>query len=255
MQRPMWSQAWNLAQNLYVTLQVHRWVSFLGQQKPTLANTAATWSLPHPLPLQDTSGSSLVCQVNKTWIQMGVVSWNFGCGRRGFPSIYTSTSHFTKWVKRQIVDMRFASMAVPSFLSPFILTSYILLVSLGSLWLLWAVFLQQSFPEATSPSSLLCPQKWTPEAEQDFRTEGLWGRVLHPLWVLSPGCSMKLLWTFWAISSYNIVDFDQSPLECSHHKTWLFLKLSLLCWFYSMSVIMCCVILGGCSLVPLVVSF
>ncbi|XP_040596262.1 serine protease 46 isoform X1 [Mesocricetus auratus] len=95
--------------------------------------TSSEWGLDT---CQDTSSSSLVCQMNKTWIQMGVVSWNFGCGRRRFPSIYTSTSHFTQWVKRQIGDMRFASMAVPSFLSPFILTSYILLVSLGSLWLL-----------------------------------------------------------------------------------------------------------------------
>lgn len=74
--------------------------------------------------------------MNKTWIQMGVVSWNFGCGRRQFPSIYTSTSYFTHWIKRQIGDLKFASMAVPSFLSPLILTGYILLVSLGSLWLL-----------------------------------------------------------------------------------------------------------------------
>ncbi|KAM7336909.1 hypothetical protein ACRRTK_003028 [Alexandromys fortis] len=95
--------------------------------------TSSEWGLDT---CQDTSGSSLVCQMNKTWVQMGVVSWNFGCGRRQFPSIYTSTSHFTQWIKRHIGDMRFASMAVPSFLSPFILTGYILLVSLGSLWLL-----------------------------------------------------------------------------------------------------------------------
>uniref|UniRef100_A0A8C5P4C6 Serine protease 46 n=1 Tax=Jaculus jaculus TaxID=51337 RepID=A0A8C5P4C6_JACJA len=85
---------------------------------------------------QDTSGSSLACQVNKTWIQMGVVSWSFGCGRRQFPNIYTSTSFYTTWIKKQVSDMRFASMAGLSFLSPVILTGYILLVSLGSLWLL-----------------------------------------------------------------------------------------------------------------------
>ncbi|KAL6031518.1 hypothetical protein STEG23_005896, partial [Scotinomys teguina] len=95
--------------------------------------TSSEWGLDT---CQDTSGSSLVCQMNKIWIQMGVVTWNFGCGRRQFPSIYTSTSHFTQWIKKQIGDMSFASMAVPSFLSPFLLTGYILLVSLGSLWLL-----------------------------------------------------------------------------------------------------------------------
>ncbi|GAB1294741.1 Serine protease 46 [Apodemus speciosus] len=109
----------------------------LKNQKKFIGNdmlcTSSEWGLDT---CQDTSGSSLVCQMNKTWVQMGVVSWNFGCGRRQFPSVYTSTSHFTQWIKRQIGDLKFASMAVPSFLSPFILTGYILLVSLGSLWLL-----------------------------------------------------------------------------------------------------------------------
>ncbi|XP_031201174.1 serine protease 46 isoform X1 [Mastomys coucha] len=109
----------------------------LKNQKKFIGNdmlcTSSEWGLDT---CQDTSGSSLVCQMNKTWIQMGVVSWNFGCGRRQFPSIYTSTSYFTHWIKRQIGDLKFASMAVPSFLSPLILTGYILLVSLGSLWLL-----------------------------------------------------------------------------------------------------------------------
>ncbi|KAL1782706.1 serine protease 46 [Sigmodon hispidus] len=61
--------------------------------------TSSEWGLDT---CQDTSGSSLVCQMNKTWVQMGVVSWNVGCGRRQFPSIFTSTSHFTQWIKRQI---------------------------------------------------------------------------------------------------------------------------------------------------------
>ncbi|XP_004420028.2 PREDICTED: putative serine protease 46 [Ceratotherium simum simum] len=85
---------------------------------------------------QGNSGGSLVCQVNKTWIQMGVVSWSYSCGRRHYPGLYTSTSHFTQWIKRQISDVRFVSRAGPAFLSPVFLTGYVLLVSLGSLWLL-----------------------------------------------------------------------------------------------------------------------
>ncbi|XP_057560656.1 putative serine protease 46 [Hippopotamus amphibius kiboko] len=85
---------------------------------------------------QGSSGSSLVCQVNNSWIQMGVMSWSFSCSRRRFPGIYTSTSHFTDWIKKQISDMRFISRAGLTFLSPVFITGYILLVSLGSLWLL-----------------------------------------------------------------------------------------------------------------------
>ncbi|XP_006868906.1 PREDICTED: serine protease 46-like [Chrysochloris asiatica] len=82
------------------------------------------------------SGSPLVCQVNKTWIQVGLVSWGFSCGRSHLPSIYTSTSSFTRWIKNQVSDVKFTSQACLAFLSPVILTGYILLVSLGSLWLL-----------------------------------------------------------------------------------------------------------------------
>uniref|UniRef100_I3L7Z2 tryptase n=1 Tax=Sus scrofa TaxID=9823 RepID=I3L7Z2_PIG len=85
---------------------------------------------------QVNSGGSLVCQVNKTWIQMGVMSWSFICRQRRLPGIYTSISHFTDWIKRQVNDVRFVSGARPAFLSPVFLTGYILLVSLGSLWLL-----------------------------------------------------------------------------------------------------------------------
>uniref|UniRef100_A0A8C3X9H4 tryptase n=1 Tax=Catagonus wagneri TaxID=51154 RepID=A0A8C3X9H4_9CETA len=85
---------------------------------------------------QSNSGGSLVCQVNKTWIQMGVVSWSSICSQRRLPGIYTSISHFTERIKKQINYVRFVSGAGPAFLSPVFLTGYILLVSLGSLWLL-----------------------------------------------------------------------------------------------------------------------
>lgn len=85
---------------------------------------------------QVNSGSSLVCQVNETWIQMGVESWSFSCKQHHFPNIYTSTSYYTSWIKRQITDVQFISRASPAFLSPVFLTGYVLLVSLGSLWLL-----------------------------------------------------------------------------------------------------------------------
>nr|XP_019579579.1 PREDICTED: putative serine protease 46 [Rhinolophus sinicus] len=85
---------------------------------------------------QDNSGSSMVCQVNKTWMQMGVVSWNFSCKKHRFPGIYTSTSYFIHWIRKQIADGKFISRAHLTFLNPILLTGYILLVSLGSLWLL-----------------------------------------------------------------------------------------------------------------------
>lgn len=74
--------------------------------------------------------------MNKTWVQMGVESWSFSCKKHHFPNIYTSTSHFTHWIKKQITDVQFINRAHPAFLSPVLHTGYILLVPLGSLWLL-----------------------------------------------------------------------------------------------------------------------
>ncbi|XP_021112688.1 inactive serine protease 45 isoform X2 [Heterocephalus glaber] len=86
---------------------------------------------------QDISSSSLVCQVNKTWIHMGVVSSSSGCSQRHhLLSIYTSTSHFSCWIKKQIGGLKFSSRVCHSFLSQLLLAGHILLVSLGSLWLL-----------------------------------------------------------------------------------------------------------------------
>lgn len=78
----------------------------------------------------------MVCQLNKTWIQVGVESWSFSCKQHNFPDMYTSTAHFTQWIQRQITDVRFISSAYSTLLSPVFHTGYILLVSLGSLWLL-----------------------------------------------------------------------------------------------------------------------
>ncbi|KAM8926902.1 putative serine protease 46 [Lycaon pictus] len=110
---------------------------FLKDQKQFIGNdmlcVSSEWGMDS---CQDNSGSSLVCQVNNSWIQIGVVSWSLSCNRHRLPSIYTSTSQFTHWIKRQISDMRFISRGDPAFLSPVARTGYILLVSLGSLWLL-----------------------------------------------------------------------------------------------------------------------
>ncbi|XP_023979559.1 serine protease 46 [Physeter macrocephalus] len=109
---------------------------FLKGQKKLIRNDMICASLQWGMDTcQGNSGSSLVCQVNHTWIQM-VLNWSFSSSRHHFLGIYTSTSHFTDWIKTQISDVRFVSRAGPGFLSLVFLTGYILLVSLGSLWLL-----------------------------------------------------------------------------------------------------------------------
>lgn len=78
----------------------------------------------------------MVCQVNKTWVQMGVMSWTFSCKQHRFPGVYTSTSYFTHWIRRQMTEVAFLSRAHLAVLSPVLLTACVLLGSLGSPWLL-----------------------------------------------------------------------------------------------------------------------
>uniref|UniRef100_A0A8D2DTM6 Peptidase S1 domain-containing protein n=1 Tax=Sciurus vulgaris TaxID=55149 RepID=A0A8D2DTM6_SCIVU len=42
------------------------------------------------------SGGPLACEVNNTWIQMGVVSWGYFCGV--LPSVYTDVIQYKKWI-------------------------------------------------------------------------------------------------------------------------------------------------------------
>nr|KAF6311032.1 hypothetical protein mMyoMyo1_015892 [Myotis myotis] len=51
---------------------------------------------------QGDSGGPLVCEFNNTWVQVGIVSWGIGCGRKGYPGVYTEVSFFKDWVIDQM---------------------------------------------------------------------------------------------------------------------------------------------------------
>ncbi|KAM7285279.1 hypothetical protein ISCGN_032233 [Ixodes scapularis] len=46
----------------------------------------------------DSGGPLMLKRGDGRWLQVGVVSWGIGCGRLGFPGIYTRVSRYTEFI-------------------------------------------------------------------------------------------------------------------------------------------------------------
>nr|WP_281353051.1 trypsin-like serine protease [Aureimonas leprariae] len=62
---------------------------------------------------QGDSGGPLFMRVpgNSAPVQVGVVSWGTGCGRKGYPGVYASVANFQSWIARNVPDARFVDPA------------------------------------------------------------------------------------------------------------------------------------------------
>ncbi|XP_054440029.1 serine protease 38 [Pteronotus mesoamericanus] len=48
------------------------------------------------------SGGPLVCELNRVWVQIGIVSWGRGCLFPVYPAVYARVSYFSTWINYHI---------------------------------------------------------------------------------------------------------------------------------------------------------
>ncbi|XP_074118505.1 serine protease 30-like isoform X1 [Sminthopsis crassicaudata] len=72
------------------------------------------------LSLQGDDGSPLVCEIDHTWFQVGVVSWTLGCAHLETPGVYSRISEYSKWIEREIAELNSAAaiLRVSSGIAP-----------------------------------------------------------------------------------------------------------------------------------------
>ncbi|XP_055422444.1 serine protease 38 isoform X1 [Bubalus kerabau] len=82
------------------------------------------------------SGGPLVCEFNRTWVQIGVVSWGQGCAYPMYPTVFARVSFFSKWIHHHIENTPLPLQPLPALSSALGAILSVLMTSLAALSML-----------------------------------------------------------------------------------------------------------------------
>ncbi|XP_055449935.1 serine protease 38 [Psammomys obesus] len=63
------------------------------------------------------SGSPLVCKLNETWLQIGIVSWGRGCAQPLYPGVFANITYFLNWIHYNLENTPIPPQPSPSLSS------------------------------------------------------------------------------------------------------------------------------------------
>nr|XP_011770689.1 serine protease 38 [Macaca nemestrina] len=79
------------------------------------------------------SGGPLVCEFNRSWLQIGIVSWGRGCTNPLYPGVYASVSYYSEWICYNIEITPTPAQPAPA-LSPALGATLSVLVAMMAGW-------------------------------------------------------------------------------------------------------------------------
>ncbi|XP_040296147.1 serine protease 33-like [Bufo bufo] len=59
---------------------------------------------------QGDSGGPLVCKVQGCWYQVGIVSWDVGCGYSYRPGVYSLVPNYQQWIQQYVPNLKFTNL-------------------------------------------------------------------------------------------------------------------------------------------------
>lgn len=74
-----------------------------------------------------------MCELNHTWVQVGIVSWGQGCTQQLYPAVFARVSYFSHWIRYHMEKTPLPPQPTPALSPARRATLSVLVTALASL--------------------------------------------------------------------------------------------------------------------------